>query len=280
MSKTTFPKSYETSFNISPQLETLIRQMGIENMRDTIDPEITNEEIDELLNNIEIESGRKKYLMEIVRSIIHTENITNPSQILNIKIQVLLDNLSKKLCRCTEKEKYTEGAVEADKIRSKEGLCRHSIFHNRNIDYITHDCGEPPIDRMRYKYGMGPVLRPYLTSDSKILLRRHKKKDTKTDTSPEQSKPMGGIAVSKTDTLPTSPEQSKPMGGIAVSKTPTSPTSPEQSKPMGGIAVSKKEQTVVKSCTLNSSTGRCILGEPNMIDKCQFNTETGRCRKI
>jgi len=279
MSKTHFPKSYETSFNISPQIQTLIQQMGIENMRDTIDPEITNEEIDELLNKIEIESGRKKYLMEIVRSIIHTENITDPSQILNIKIQVLLDNLSKKLCRCTEKEKYTEGSVEADKIRSKEALCRHSIFHNRNIDYITHDCGEPPIDRMRYKYGMGPLLRPYLTSDSKILLRRYNKKDTKT-LSEEQSKPMGGIAVSKTDTLPKSPEQSEPMGGIAVSKTDTLPKSPEQSKPMGGIVVSKKEQNVVKNCTVNSATGRCVLGEPNMIDKCQFNAETGRCRKI
>lgn len=178
MSIVNYPESYKTSFSISPQLETLIRQLGIENMRDTIDPEITNEEIDELLNRIEIESGRKKYLMEIVRSILHKDNITKPNEILNIKIQVLLDNLSKKLCRCTEKTRYTEGASESGKkIVSQEGLCRRSIFQGRNIDYITHDCGEPPEDRMRYKYGMGPILRPYLTSDSKILLRRYNKKD-------------------------------------------------------------------------------------------------------
>jgi hypothetical protein len=178
MSKVNYPESYKTSFSISTQLETLIRQMGIDNMRDTIDPEITNEEIDALLNSIEIESGRKKYLMEIVRSILHKENITNPTQILNIKIQVLLDNLSKKLCRCAEKNRYTEGVSESGKkIVSQEGLCRNSIFHRRNIDFITHDCGETPEDRMRYKYGIGPLLRPYLTSDSKILLRRYNKKD-------------------------------------------------------------------------------------------------------
>jgi len=177
MSIVNYPESYKPSFSISPQLETLISQMGIENMRDTIDPEITNEEIDELLNTIEIESGRKKYLMEIVRSILHKDNITSPNDILNIKIQVLLDNLSKKLCRCTEKARFEEGATESGKkIVSQEGLCRRSIFQGRNIDYITHDCGEPPEDRMRYKYGLGPLLRPYLSSDSKILLRRYSKK--------------------------------------------------------------------------------------------------------
>jgi len=177
MSKVNYPESYKPSFSISPQLETLIQQMGIENMRDTIDPEITNEEIDELLDTIQIESGRKRYLMEIVRSIIDRDNITNPNQILNIKIQVLLDNLSKKLCRCTEKARFEEGTTESEKkIVSQEGLCRRSIFQGRNIDYITHDCGEPPEDRMRYKYGMGPLLRPYLSSDSKILLRRYSKK--------------------------------------------------------------------------------------------------------
>ena len=182
MSIVNYPESYKTSFSISPQLETLIRQLGIENMRDTIDPEITNEEIDELLNRIEIESGRKKYLIEIVRSILHKDNITSPKEILNIKIQVLLDNLSKKLCRCTEKTRFTEGSsLSGKKIVNQEGLCRRSIFQGRNIDYITHDCGEPPEDRTRYKYGMGPILRPYLTSDSKILLRRYNKKDKSTE---------------------------------------------------------------------------------------------------
>ena len=256
MSKVNYPESYLPSFQISPQLDTLIHQMGVENMRDTVDPEISNEEIDDLLNNIEIESGRKKYLMEIVRSILHKDNITDPSQILNIKIQVLLDNLAKKLCRCTEKDRYTEGSEAGQRSRNKEGLCRSSIFQGRNIDYITHDCGNPPVDRADYKYGMGPLLKPSLRSDSNVILRRHTKKEKE----PKEKEPK-----EKT------PKEKEPIEKKTVElKT-------EEKKTVEAAAASRSD---LKKCTINSGTGRCILGEPDMPDKCRYNRDTNRCNKL
>jgi hypothetical protein len=241
MSKVNYPESYQPSFQISPQLDTLIHQMGVENMRDTVDPEISNEEIDDLLNNIEIESGRKKYLMEIVRSILHKDKITDPAQILNVKIQVLLDNLAKKLCRCSEKDRYTVGSEAGTVSRNKEGLCRSSIFQGRNIDYITHDCGNPPVDRADYKYGMGPLLKPSLRSDSNVILRRHTKKEK----APE-------------------PKEKAPVEKLEM-------------KTVEAAAASRSD---LKKCTINSGTGRCILGEPDMPDKCKYNRETNRCNKL
>jgi hypothetical protein len=247
-----YPESYKPSFQISPQLIMLSKQLGLDSMRDTIEPDITDREIDELLEKIEIESGRKRYLMEIVRSIIDTNKISDPVEIMNIKIQVLLDNLGKKLCRCTEKDRYTEGYNQGDKLRSKEGLCRRTIFQDRNLDYITHDCGEPPEDRLRYKYGLGPLLRPSVSSDSKIILKRYKKKN---DTLPESDS-------SQFQT------KAEPFG--------------RQPEIMRELETSPKlvESRDVKSCTINANTGRCVLGEPNMPSKCVYNSSTKRCNKI
>ena len=258
-----YPESYKTTFQISRQLDTLIHQMGIENMRDTIDPEITDAEIDELLGKIEIESGRKKYLMEIVRSIVHENKISDPRQIMNIKIQVLLDNLAKKLCRCTEKDRYTEGYNPGDKIRSKEGLCRASVFHGRDIDYITHDCGEPPEDRLRYKYGMGPLLRPAMSSDSKVILRRHNKKDKSGDKSVEE--PLLSKTVAR--------------AAAAVEKSPVARAAVVESSVLKSVP-KMVESSNSRSCTIKSDTGRCVLGEPNMPDNCVYNADTKRCRKL
>lgn len=254
MSKTDvkYPESYKATFEISPQLVVLATQLGIDNMRETIDPDITDDEINELLEKIEIESGRKKYLMEIVRSIVQTRNETDPIQIMNIKIQVLLDNLAKKLCRCTEKDRFTVGYNSSDKIRNNEGLCRASIFQGRNIDYITHDCGEPPENKLRYKYGMGPLLRPALTSDSKVLLRRHSKK-LKPDVR-ERS------IVSSITEIPIEKKIAKEI-------------------PQLTSAPKLEKSTDIKNCTFKSDNGRCALGEPNMPNVCVYNSETKRCRK-
>ena len=52
-------EKFKTTFYISPQLERLSAQLGIHhNMRQTIDPEISNEELDILLNEIKIESNK------------------------------------------------------------------------------------------------------------------------------------------------------------------------------------------------------------------------------
>ena len=145
---------FKPSFTISPQLERLCTQLGItHNMRNAVDADITNDELDALLNEIKIESSKKDNLMSIVNSIITSENIQDANQIINIKIKVLLDNLAKKLCRCTGKisDKQTEGA-SAKKI-SSEAVCRSSIFQKRGIDYITHDCGDAAIKWDHY-YGL------------------------------------------------------------------------------------------------------------------------------
>jgi len=237
-----YPESYKPTFDVSPQLVVLATQMGLDNMRETIDPDITDAEIDELLEKIEIESGRKRYLMEIVRTIVKIRNETDPIKIMNIKIQVLLDNLAKKLCRCTEKDRYSPDYDSTQELRSKEGLCRSSIFQGRNIDYITHDCGEPPEDRLRYKYGMGPLLRPALSSNSKVILRRYSKKQ-------------------KTEQI----EKEEPKSGLI--------------SPVDKIEKANIVQESVKNCTFKQSTGRCLAGEPNMPQVCIYNPQTKRCKK-
>ena len=168
---------FKPSFTISPQLERLCTQLGItHNMRNAVDADITNDELDALLNEIKIESSKKDNLMSIVNHIITSENIEDANQIINIKIKVLLDNLAKKLCRCTGKisDKQTEG-TSAKKI-SSEAVCRSSIFQKRGIDYITHDCGDAALNPEKYNYKMGPLLRPFLGASSDIILRRYRDK--------------------------------------------------------------------------------------------------------
>ena len=172
--ETKIPEKFKTTFFISPQLERLSTQLGVSgNMRDTIDPDISNEELDILLNNIKIESDKKDALIVIANQIIQDNNIIDPMQLINIKIKVLLDNLAKKLCRCTGKIDATEKEGTEGKKVSSEAVCRSSIFHRRGIDYITHDCGDADLNVHRYNYKMGPLLRPAVNSSSNILLRRH-----------------------------------------------------------------------------------------------------------
>jgi len=172
--ETKIPEKFKTTFFISPQLERLSTQLGVSgNMRDTVDPEISNEELDILLNNIKIESDKKDALIVIANQIIQDNHIINPTQLINIKIKVLLDNLAKKLCRCTGKIDATEKEGAEGKKISSEAICRYNIFHRRGIDYITHDCGDADLNVHRYNYKMGPLLRPAVNSSSNILLRRH-----------------------------------------------------------------------------------------------------------
>ena len=152
------PESFKTKFEISPQLNLLIRQMGINNMRDVIEPGITNDELDMLLNKIKLDPSKDRYLMEIVNVIVDREKITDKDELINLKIKVLLDNLSKKMCKCVYKTKNV-------------GLCRSSIFKKRNLDFITYECGDNPKDELLYNYGLGPILKPSVRGNS-IILRR------------------------------------------------------------------------------------------------------------
>lgn len=172
--KPKIPEKFQTTFFISPQLERLSKQLGVnDTMRDTVDPEISNEELDMLLNTIKIESDKKDTLIVIADHIIQENNIKDPREMINIKIKVLLDNLAKKLCRCTGKIDSSEKTEGEAKPVSSEALCRYNIFHKRGIDYITHDCGDADLNVHKYNYKMGPLLRPFLNSSSNILLRRH-----------------------------------------------------------------------------------------------------------
>lgn len=168
------PDKFKTTFLISPQLERLSTQLGIsQNMREAVDQEISNEELNMLLNNIKIESDKKETLIVIADQIIREKNIVEPQELINIKIKVLLDNLAKKLCRCTQKIGEEEKKGASAKKVSSEAICRSTIFHKRGIDYITHDCGDADLNVTRFNYKMGPLLRPSITSNSNILLRRH-----------------------------------------------------------------------------------------------------------
>jgi hypothetical protein len=160
MSRTidSIPESFKTKFEISPQLNRLIKQMGIQNIRDAVEPSISNEELDELLNKITIDNYKNRYLMEIVNVIVDKEGITKRDELINLKIKVLLDNLSKKMCKCVAKTKNI-------------GLCRSSIFKKRNLDFIKYDCGDSEKNELSYDYGLGPLLKPSV-SGNPIILRR------------------------------------------------------------------------------------------------------------
>ena len=158
------------SYEVSPQLNMLINQLKITNMRDLIDPEITNDELDKLLHMIMIESRGKQSLMDIVQLVAEDKKIKKQKELTNLKVTVLLDNLANKICKCRNVEN-----VENDDKKNMEPICRSNIFQKRDIDFITYDCGAAPKNKSKYNYGVGPLLRPAIRSKSKVVLRRYRK---------------------------------------------------------------------------------------------------------
>jgi hypothetical protein len=154
-------------YEVSPQLSLLIQQLKITNMRDLIDPEITNDKLDQLLNMIIFESTGKTTLMDIVKNVANDKKIKKKKELLDLKIKVLLDNLANKMCNCRN--------VEQKDPLNMEPICRSNIFQKRDIDFITYDCGAAPKNKSKYNYGLGPILRPAIRSKSKVVLRRYRK---------------------------------------------------------------------------------------------------------
>jgi hypothetical protein len=187
----TIPESFKTKFEISPQLDLLIKQMGIQNMRDVIEPSISNEELDELLNKITLEGNKNRYLMEIVNVIATSQKITDRDELINLKIKVLLDNLSKKMCKCYYK------------TNKKIGICRSSIFQKRNLDFITFDCGETEKNELHYNYGLGPLLKPSVSGNPIILRRPLSSSDTSKLKSPQKVESTPIKIVSEKQSSPT-----------------------------------------------------------------------------
>ena len=154
-------------YKVSPQLNMLIQQLGITKMRDLIDPKISNDELDQLLDTIMFESRSKITLMDIVKYVSKDKKIKKQNELTNLKIKVLLDNLANKMCNCRNVEQ--EGSV------NMEPICRSNIFQKRDIDFITYDCGAAPKNKSKYNYGLGPILRPEMRSKTKVVLRRYRK---------------------------------------------------------------------------------------------------------
>jgi len=165
-------RNKNSKLNVSPQLNMLIKQLNITQLRDLIVPDITNEEVDQLMSVIQF--NETETLMDVANTIIENNQMTNPEDVLNIKISVLLDNLARKLCNCTG---YLEQEQNKNKSRVNiNAACRRRIFLNRNIDFITYDCGETKVNKERYNYAVGPLLKPKLRSKEKYILRRPIKK--------------------------------------------------------------------------------------------------------
>jgi hypothetical protein len=154
-------------YEVSPQLNMLIDQLGITKTRDLIDPEISNGELDKLLNTIMFESRGKTTLMDMVKVVSKDKKIKKQKELTDLKIKVLLDNLANKMCNCRN--------VEQKDPLNMEPICRSNIFQKRGIDFITYDCGAAPKNKSKYNYGLGPVLRPAIRSKSKVVLRRYRK---------------------------------------------------------------------------------------------------------
>ena len=159
-------KIVSASFEPSQQLNLLIQQLKITNMRDLIDPEITNDKLDELLNMIMFESRGKTTLMDMVKNVTNDKKMKK-KELTDLKIKVLLDNLANKMCNCRN--------VEQKDPLNMEPICRSNIFQKRGIDFITYDCGASPKNKSKYNYGLGPILRPAIRSKSKVVLRRYRK---------------------------------------------------------------------------------------------------------
>jgi hypothetical protein len=160
-------KKIVPEYEVSPQLNILINQLKITNMRDLIEPEITNEQLDQLLNTIIVESRSKTTLMDMVNVVSKDKKIKKQKELTDLKIKVLLDNLANKMCNCRN--------VEQKDPVNMEPICRSNIFQKRDIDFITYDCGAAPKNKSKYNYGLGPMLRPAIRSKSKVVLRRYRK---------------------------------------------------------------------------------------------------------
>ena len=147
---------FKSSPEISRQLEDYLN--GIADLHEVHD--LSDGDLDLLLNNIKIESGSKTSLMDYVAMIAGKESGITPQVLYNIKVKVLLDNLAKKMCRCTESDTM-EGA------RSKVGVCRSTIFQKRGLDFFTYEClpdEKNPVraPRLNKQKGSNKILQTYI----------------------------------------------------------------------------------------------------------------------
>ncbi len=165
-------KPIKKSIKISSQLKKLAKQLRIKNARDLVEPDITDTELDQLLRKIQY--NPQETLIDVAEKLISKQKKTSEA---DIKIQVLLDNLARKMCNCTTQ--YLEKDEKESATTNINAACRRRIFLNRNIDFITYDCGDAPKNKERFNYGEGPLLKPKLHSATKYTLRRPVKKSIK-----------------------------------------------------------------------------------------------------
>lgn len=141
---------FQPSLDISRQLEELIANLDIDDLRAVHD--LTNTEVDFLLNTIQVKTGEPETLMDLFHQIAYKKKLTNEREYYNLKIKVIIDNLAKKMCRCIPHIDYPEEGRQV-------AVCRKTIFQNRGIDFGTFQCDK------------GALLKP--VKGSKKILRRY-----------------------------------------------------------------------------------------------------------
>lgn len=151
-----YKDAYKPSDNISKQLDNLLSEIQVRDLREVHD--LSDDDLDILLNSIKIESTSTKTLMDLVNTIVRRDNITSPEDVYNTKVKVLLDNLAKKMCRCSP-------AISYEPEGRKIATCRKTIFQKRDIDFFTYECEPAPI--LKPKKGSKKILRKYQPAGEK-----------------------------------------------------------------------------------------------------------------
>ena len=99
-----YRNAFKPSNTLSKQFEDLISRIEVRNLKEVHD--LSDDDMDMLLNTIKTDENPSKPLIDYVNDIIIHDNITDPTEIYNIKVKVLLDNLAKNMCRSSQNNEY------------------------------------------------------------------------------------------------------------------------------------------------------------------------------
>ena len=99
-----YRNAFKSSNTISKQFEDLISRIEVRDLKEVHD--LSDDDMDMLLNTIKTDENQSKTLIDYVNDIIIHDNITDPTEIYNIKVKALLDNLAKNMCRSSHNDEY------------------------------------------------------------------------------------------------------------------------------------------------------------------------------
>jgi hypothetical protein len=99
-----YRNAFKSSNTISKQFEDIVSRIEVRDLKEVHD--LSDDDMDMLLNTIKTDEKPSKPLIDYVNDIIIHDNITNPTEIYKIKVKVLLDNLAKNMCRSSHNDEY------------------------------------------------------------------------------------------------------------------------------------------------------------------------------